>query len=220
MDKRVRARYCFGGEFAKYRDLFAGLCPEPMKLNRGMAVCRQGITRDWMYYLCEGRMRVSACNAEGNERVLAFLEKDTLFGLDCFLPGELSMLSVEPIGRCEVVPLRREALEELLRKKPDLAVDLAGFYCKVLRQLCFDAELQSMNNIFSRIVNYLLASRDALGSDKLPLTQTEIAGAVNCSRSSVSRAMGRMKEAGVIEPEGIGLRILDADGMIDLCKEL
>lgn len=45
-------------------------------------------------------------------------------------------------------------MEALIRENPDFAVDLTRYYCKVMRQLCFDAENQSISSILIRLSSF------------------------------------------------------------------
>lgn len=199
----------FFDEFLPYRAMFEAHCPPPMKVSRGTALCRQGITKDWMYYLCDGCMRVYTCNSEGKERIVAFLKHDTLFGLDCFEKNSLSLISIEAITDCTVMPFQRSMLEQFIRENADFAVDLTHYYCKVLRQLCFDAKNQSINSILVRTANFLLSNWDDHSNRRIPLSQQAIADAVGCSRSSIARALKQLREMGAISSQGVGLMMLD-----------
>lgn len=77
-----------------------------MKLHKGMCVSKSGEARDWMYYLCRGTLRVYAGNCEGNERTVALLGDDSLAGLDCFLPGETSIMTIACMTDCWLMPIK------------------------------------------------------------------------------------------------------------------
>ena len=145
--------YYFGGEFRIYRHLFDARCPTPMKCLKGMIILRPGQTKGWMYYLCSGLLKVYMNNCEGNERSVAFITNDTLFGMDCFIPGQVSLTTIECMTDSWVMPFQSSVLEEIIRENADFAIDFARYYCKMLRQLCFDAENQSINNVLVRMVN-------------------------------------------------------------------
>lgn len=210
--------YYFGGEFRIYRHLFDARCPTPMKCLKGMIILRPGQTKGWMYYLCSGLLKVYMNNCEGNERSVAFITNDTLFGMDCFIPGQVSLTTIECMTDSWVMPFQSSVLEEIIRENADFAIDFARYYCKMLRQMCFDAENQSINNVLVRMVNFLLANWDDQDNSRVALSQQEIATAVSCSRSSVSRVCRLMKDEGAIVSEGVGFRIIDQNRMRNLLQ--
>lgn len=211
--------YYFGGEFRIYRPLFDAHCPTPMKCLKGMSICKPGQSKGWMYYLCSGLLKVYTNNFEGSERTVAFLTDDTLFAMDCFVLGQVSLTTIECMTDSWIMPFQSSVLEEIIRENADFAVDFARYYCKLLRQLCFDAENQSINNVLVRTVNFLLANWDDRDNSRVTLSQQEIATAVSCSRSSISRVCQLMRKEGAIISEGIGFRIVDEKRMRNLLQK-
>ena len=106
----------------------------------------------------------------------------------------------------------------MVREDPSFAATLARYYCKVMRQLCFDAANQSINSVFLRLGNFLLTNWDG-GDNLVRLSQQELAYAVNCSRASISRACRVLKKEGIISMEGVGFRIVHLDKLRALCSQ-
>ncbi len=206
-------RYFFTGEFRKYKKMFERHCPPPMKVPKGMQLCKCHEARGWMYYLCSGRMKVYVNNCEGNDRIVAFLEKDTIFGLDHFSPEQTSLVTIECMTDAWVMPFDGQTLETMIHENPEFAVELTRYYCKIVRQLCHDAQSQSVNNVFVRTIDFLRINWGEEDNSRVPLSQRDIAEAVNCSRSSIARVCRALKQAGVIVSEGVGFRIVDHAGL-------
>lgn len=51
-------RYFFEGDFLPHRKAFQMRCPPAMRLDKGMQLCASGESKNWMYYLCKGKLRV------------------------------------------------------------------------------------------------------------------------------------------------------------------
>lgn len=222
MDKQEpfsEIRYYFEGEMQPYRKLFENICPPPMKMNRGMPVCRQGETKNWMYYLCRGQLKVYACNYEGNERLVAILGEDSLAGLDCLMPGLPSLMTIECLTDCWLMPIQNTVLEALIRENPDFAAAVALYYCKVLRQLCFDAASQSISSVSVRLLSFLKANWGDQKEYRIHLSQQQLAAAIGCSRASIARICRFLKDEGAIATEGVGFRILDFNRLEQLCQK-
>lgn len=213
----ARIRYFFEGDFLPYRQAFVQNCPPAMKLDKGMRACECGETKNWMYYLDRGRMRVYAGNCQGNERVVALLGPGSIVGLDCLVPDAASTMSIACVTDCWLLPFQNTLLEEFIRRDSDFAVTLAHYYCKVMRQLCYDAASQSVNDVFVRLANFLLANWSA-AQPRVRLSQQELANAVNCSRASVSRACRLLKAEGVITTEGVGFSVRDWPRLEEMCR--
>lgn len=206
----------FAGEFREYRDLFASRCPPPMKMLKGQCPCRRGVTSGWMYYLCSGMMKVYCVNPQGNDRIVAFLKDDTIFGLDCLEKEQTSVMTIECLTDCWIMPFQSDTLKEMVRENADLGLLVLSYYCKVTRQLCQDAENLSIHDVSVRLINFLLKNWRAEENAYVRLSQEDLASAISCSRSGVARVLKKLKDSGAIEMEGIGFRIVDPEKLIAL----
>ena len=212
------ASYLFNADMVPYRELFLRRCPPPMLMPRGNRVCKKGVTKGWMYYLSQGLLKVYSSNSYGYDRVIAFLKDDNIFGLDCLDPDQPSVVTIECVTDSWVMPLQSEMLTGIMRESPDFACDLVAYYAKVMRQLCFDTENQSINDAKVRLVNFLYLYAESSGDDRIAMSQQDLAAAANCSRSSIARICTQLKEAGLIRVHGRGLTVLDRERLKAFCR--
>lgn len=129
-----------------------------------------------MYYLSQGLLKVYSSNSYGYDRVIAFLKDDNIFGLDCLDPDQPSVVTIECVTDSWVMPLQSEMLTGIMRESPDFACDLVAYYAKVMRQLCFDTENQSINDARVRLVNFLYLYAESSGDDRIAMSQQDLAG--------------------------------------------
>ena len=146
------------------------------------------------------------------------MKDDNIFGLDCLDPDQPSVVTIECVTDSWVMPLQSEMLTGIMRESPDFACDLVAYYAKVMRQLCFDTENQSINDAKVRLVNFLYLYAESSGDDRIAMSQQDLAAAVNCSRSSIARICTQLKEAGLIRVHGRGLTVLDRERLKAFCR--
>ena len=91
------------------------------------------------------------------------------------------------------------------------------YYAKVMRQLCFDAESQSINDAKIRLSNFLFLYVESNHSNTVPMSQQELSAATNCSRSSICRICNEFKALGIIRTNGRGLTVLDREQLKSFC---
>lgn len=211
--------YFLRGDFHSYQELFAAVCPPPMKMNKGMRLCSHGEISNWMYYICHGKLKIYSSNCEGNDRLVAILGDGCIAGLDLLLPGLPAQMTMECMTDCWLYAFQNTFLETLIRENPDFAVTLNRYYCKVVRQLCFDAANQSISNVFIRLSNFLMTNWNDTTHNKVELNQQELADAISCSRASISRICKILKDENVIKMDGIGFHILDLSKLSELCHK-
>ena len=147
--------YFYEDDFLPYLKLFERYCPPPLAMPRGSLICKKGFSHDWLYYLNSGMVKVYSNNYHGYERIVAYLNKNSIFGLDCLNPGSTSIVTIECITDVWVMPFKRETLHAMMAESLDFSYALVAYYCKVMRQLCFDAENQSISDTATRLANFL-----------------------------------------------------------------
>lgn len=85
-----------------------------------------------MYFLYEGSIRVVEINDEGAERKIDEIKAGEVFGERALLAGEAGRYSMVAGSDLHVLELRRDRLNDLLQKKPELN---QAFYRMVLQKL-------------------------------------------------------------------------------------
>ena len=214
----IATSYLFEGDFAPYRSLFEKYCPAPMQVSHGQRICKKGITKGWMYYLAKGTVKIYSNNFEGHERLVAYLKDDSLFGLDCFNPDKPSIVTIECVSDVWVMPFQKDILKRIMDEDKAFAYDLVEYYAKVLRQLCFDAENQSIGDASIRLANFLYLFIENQQDANVNISQQDLAAAINASRSSVARACAQLKNEGVIRTNGRGLTVISEEKLRARCR--
>jgi len=95
-------------------------------------VLRQNTLVESMYFLYAGEIRIVEVNEEGGERGIDRLQAGDYFGERALLAGESGKYSMIATRDCTLLELRKEQLNELLQKKPELN---QAFYRMVLTKL-------------------------------------------------------------------------------------
>ena len=95
-------------------------------------ILQQNTLVESMYFLFSGEVRIVEINEEGGERTIDRLRSGDFFGERALLAGESGNYSMIADTDSHLLELRKEALNELLQKKPDLN---QAFYRMVLKKL-------------------------------------------------------------------------------------
>lgn len=207
----------FCDEFTVYKKELSRFSAPPMIMPKGQLLQKRNESHDWLFYICDGKVRIYTCNDEGNEKTIAYLLQNSLAGLDCLIPGEKAVIYIEAQTDCTVMPIHMSDVKELIYNNQEFAYTLLTHYCRILRQLCVDSENLSLNNSEKRLINFLLFNWNQ-GVD-IKITQQEIATAINCSTSTVSRVLSKLAEKKVVEIQGLGLKILDERKLMELYNQ-
>ncbi len=211
-------QFVFEGNFLKYRTLFLEMCPPPMTIRRGSVLCAQCHTSGWMYYMLDGISKVYITTNDGNERIIDFMKKDTLIGMDCINPKHRSVVSISSITDMQVLPFTPEMLKKMLLKNPELGFDLAVYYGEVLRQVAYTAGNMGIADLMGRLASFLLLfldTPDYKETQKIGLTQEEIASFINVSRAQVAKMFGKLRKEGIIATGNRYVTVLDQKKLME-----
>jgi CRP-like cAMP-binding protein len=213
--------YIFEDDFCPYLDLFLRHCPPPLNMPKGAIICKKGYTNGWMYYLLGGTVKICTVNYNGYARIIAYMKKHTIFALDCVNGKDMSTVNIESVSDIQVLPFTVEILKRIMARNGEFAFDFVCYYSKIVRQLTFDAENQSINDAATRLVNFFYTYMSTPGyaeNKKIDMTQESLAAAINSSRVQVARICQRLKADGLIKTSGRGIEIMDADKLSALCR--
>lgn len=211
-------QFVFEGNFVKYRSLFQKMCPPPMTIRKGYTLCSQCHTSGWMYYMLDGISKVYITTNDGNERIIDFMKKDTLIGMDCINPQHRSVVSISSITDMQVLPFTPEMLKNMLLQNPELGFDLAVYYGEVLRQVAYTAGNMGIADLMGRLASFLLLfldTNDYKETQKIALTQEEIASFINVSRAQVAKMFGQLRKEGIIATGNRYVTILDQKKLME-----
>ena len=114
----------------------------------------------------------------------------------------------------------RSLLKDLIARSAEMAMDmLAGMSAKLweFNQLI---EQLSLKEVPARLASMLLEMPAKAGTNTIVLKQTkrELAAQIGTIAETLSRALKKLKAAGLIEVDGPEITILDPDGLADLAE--
>ncbi|WP_071433866.1 Crp/Fnr family transcriptional regulator [Angelakisella massiliensis] len=152
-----------------------------------------------LFYLVEGEVHIYTTSSQGDIRFIGIHRENTLFNLDSFRCGCDAVITSKAFGPVQALPITQQQLFELMAEYPQLGRDLLCYVGDVLRLMCYDAEAQSIHDVKTRLIRFLLVYSADSHTLVVPLSQYSIACAINASRIQVARVCGELKQAGLIQ---------------------
>ena len=95
------------------------------RLNRNQVLFRQGEAPDALYIVASGRLRISASDRAGNEKVLAFLGTGEVVGEMGLLSGRPRSATAVASTEVDLLQLRKTDFDALVASNHDVMLDLA-----------------------------------------------------------------------------------------------
>jgi CRP/FNR family transcriptional regulator, cyclic AMP receptor protein len=171
----------------------------------------QGDPADAIFYIKEGRVKLTVVSKHGKEAVVAILKDGDFLGEGCLAGQTVRMATATAISECLVMKLEKASVVSLLHEEPAFS-DL--FLAHLLsRNIKIEEDLvdQLFNSSEKRLARVLLLLAN-FGKEGTPQTvipkisQETLAGIVGTTRSRVSFFMNRFRKLGFIDYNG-GLKI-------------
>jgi CRP/FNR family transcriptional regulator, anaerobic regulatory protein len=204
-----------GGEMAKVEQLVA----TRRKIRRGEALFRAGDAFESLYALRLGFLKSTLMSPDGREQVTGFHMAGELVGLDG-IGGQTHHCDTVALEDTEVCVIPYERLEEISGAVPMLQSHFHKVMSReIVREHGVMLLLGSMH-AEERLAAFLLnlSQRfEARGYSRnefvLRMTRAEIGSFLGLKLETVSRALSRFAQDGLIEVNQKHLRILDRDGL-------
>lgn len=180
----------------------------------GQIIYLQDTTAGHFYYLKSGRVKTYSSSQEGVERVLNIYHSGSLFGEASFFDELPRVSSAVAMTECAIIPIDRQMAAEEMSANPELALALLKYLARTVRLLSSQVDNMAFLRADQRLAQYLLTlPREADGLVRC--SQEELAAAISASRVTVNRTLQRFAQAGLVETEYGGVRILNPQGLAD-----
>ena len=192
------------------------LVRERRPLARGDTLYRQGDTMTALYVARDGAFKTVVTAADGQVQILGFHLAGELFGFDGFGTGT-HQCSAEALGPAQVCEVPIDKLEAYAVEVPGLRRQLIQLLGRRMNRDQAHVEILARRQASERVALFLhgLSERyHALGRrpDRidLPMSREDIGSFLGLAFETVSRALGKLQDDGLILVDGRRVRLLDA----------
>jgi CRP-like cAMP-binding protein len=189
--------------------------------KRGQSIFSEGDDGNGFYVLVWGRVKIFKVSWEGKEQILHIFGPGEPFGEVPVFAGQQFPASAESMEESRIFFFPRDAFIHLIKKNPDIALNMLAVLSRRLRRFTQLVEDLSLKEVPGRLAAYLLYLRELnKGSQelKLDISKVQLASLLGTIPETLSRILGKMRKAGLIESEGPRIKILDLQGLEDLAE--
>lgn len=171
-------------------------------------IIAHGDTDRDVYFLLEGRARVTLFSEDGKEITYRDIEADEIFGELAGIDGKARSASVVAIAASRVARLPEAAFRDMVSNHPGFAWALLEHLSAQLRRMTERVYEFSTLVVRKRLIAELLHLAEDVGSvdgqvaiSPAP-THSELASKISTHREAVSRAMSELAKKGLVEKCG------------------
>jgi CRP/FNR family cyclic AMP-dependent transcriptional regulator len=175
--------------------------------QKDQVVFSQGDAADAVFYIQQGKIKITVVSEQGKEAVVAILGTGDFFGEGCLAGQSVRMATVTAIMECEIMRLEKTAIIRVLHKEPAFSEMFMSHL--LTRSIRVEADLvdQLFNSSEKRLARALLLLAN-FGKEGKPepvvakISQETLAEMIGTTRSRVSSFMNKFRQLGFIDYNG------------------
>jgi CRP/FNR family transcriptional regulator, cyclic AMP receptor protein len=179
---------------------------------RKQTIFAQGDPADAVFYIQEGKVRLTVVSKVGKEAALGILSERDFFGEGGLAGQSLRMGSATAMTDCELLRIDKKAMMLALHREHTFS-DLFVAYL-LARNIRYEEDLvdQLFNSSEKRLARLLLLlahfGKEGVPETVIPkISQETLAEMIGTTRSRVSFFMNRFRELGFLDYGGSGLQV-------------
>ena len=167
----------------------------------------QGDAADAVFYIQEGRVKLTVVSARGKEAVVAILEREAFIGEGCLAGQSLRLAGATALEASTIVRIDKASMIRLLHDEPTFAEAFMAYLLSRNARIEADLVDQLFNSSEKRLARVLLLLAH-FGKESHPqpviarISQETLAEMVGTTRSRISFFMNKFRKLGFIEYNG------------------
>jgi CRP/FNR family transcriptional regulator len=180
--------------------------------NKGQTIYGPDCLSKSIYLVVTGKVGISQIAEKGREVLLDIVRPDELFGESAFLDGLRRSEQATAIEKAKLMTWAVSDMEDLVMKRPRLAVALLQILAQRNAELTCRIESFSIDTIERRLARSLLRFAERLGTPgedgavrMMPITHMLLSRYVGTSREIISHYMSQFRKQGYVNYSRSGI---------------
>ncbi len=177
------------------------------RYRKNQKLFSQGDAADSVYFILEGRVKVTLVSEAGKEAVVAVLNKLGFCGEGCLSGQPRRMATARAMTECQIMRIEKDTLVRAIGDEPLLSAFLVEYLLKRTIRVEEDLVDQLFNSSERRLARALLLLAN-FGKEGKPeplighISQETLAEMIGTTRSRVSFFMNKFRKMGLISYNG------------------
>ncbi len=172
------------------------------------------------FLILDGRVKLYKLSPRGDQQILHLYGPGMAFAEAAVLSGAPYPATAEVVEDARLLVVGRKDIRLAIQANLDLAMGMLAGMSSKLREFNQLIEDLSLKDVPSRLAGALLRQADRAGSDKfdLPQTKRELAGQIGTIPETLSRALAKLKSAGLISVRGRHIEIRNRQALSEVAQ--
>ena len=189
------------------------------KYKQGEVLFSEGDDATGFFVLMSGRLKIFKLSFEGKEQILNFVDPGDPFAEVALFAGTHYPAHAEALKESRAIFFPRDAFEKLIKRDPDLAMNMLAILSQRLKYFSRLVEDLSLKEVPQRLAAYLIYLGGA-GNNNLPvdlnISKGQLASLLGTIPETLSRILNKLAAQGLIEVKGRTMKLLKRDALESL----
>lgn len=173
-----------------------------------------------LYFLVNGKVKLSMLSAEGKEKVLTILQEGDIFGELSLFDEDPHPLTAEVMDDARLLIIPWNEMEKMIQERPSLAIKIIEALSKKTRLLTSQVRELVFQDAAGRLASLISRLAEDFGREieegtviDLVLTHQEIANLIGSSRVTVTKLINKFIDEGMITIKKRKIIIIDFESL-------
>lgn len=172
-----------------------------------------------LHVLLSGAVKVYKLSEDGHEQLIHLMKPVSFFGEDIVFSGDCYEAGAQALSETMLYNIERGALERLVLGYPPFALAFLVSFGRRLKRMMMLVGEAALQDVRKRLCRALLelAEQRGLGNPMIPvieLRQADLAAYVGAARETLSRALARLEQDGLIARRNHQIVLQDLPGLL------
>jgi CRP/FNR family transcriptional regulator, dissimilatory nitrate respiration regulator len=189
------------------------------KYEQGKVLFSEGDDATGFFVLLSGRLKIFKLSPDGKEQILHFVEPGDPFAEVALFAGTHYPAHAEALKESRAIFFPRAAFEKLIKRDPDLAMNMLAILSQRLKYFSRLVEDLSLKEVPQRLAAYLLYLGGTENSNlpvALNISKGQLASLLGTIPETLSRILNKLAAQGLIEVKGRTMKLLKRDALESL----
>lgn len=176
---------------------------------------KEGEKANFLYYILEGKAKISTMNDWGKELITEVAEKDSYCGLYAIIEGSAYAVGAQALERTSILQINKSKFLELLYSKKEISIEFLKLISGKKAETDTKLLAFAYGSVRERVAKSLedLISGKEEGEPKVIVSREDLAAMAGTAKETTIRMLSEFKKEGLIQIDGSIITVLDLSGL-------
>jgi CRP/FNR family transcriptional regulator len=191
---------------------------ELRRISSTQLLFSEGDRANYFYISVSGKIRIYKLSSSGREQTLLTPGFGTSIGEAALFADGAYPAYAEVQSDAELVSIEKNRFLELLKSRPQLALNMIALLAQRLKGFARKIEQLSLMGVVPRLAEYIAQNSGGKPEVKLEISKGDLASLLGTVPETLSRAFAKLKVGGYISESGNVISIIDPEGLREIAE--